>query len=93
VGAAADADAAEHALTVQRFEAQEAERRRIARELHDVMGQSLSVIKMRLQLLRKRMVKSGSSPENIALCEAVVGDTDDALQSARRLAVVCIANP
>lgn|GEM_PF-2887277 len=68
-------------------EAQEAERRRIARELHDVMGQSLSVIKMRLQLLRKRMVKSGSSPENIALCEAVVGDTDDALQSARRLAV------
>jgi PAS domain S-box-containing protein len=68
-------------------EAQETERRRIARELHDVMGQSLSVIKMRLQLLRKRMVKSGSSPENIALCEAVVGDTDDALQSARRLAV------
>lgn len=68
-------------------EAQEAERRRIARELHDVMGQNLSIIKLRLQLLRKRLAKVNTSAENLELCDAVIGDTDNALQATRKLAV------
>jgi signal transduction histidine kinase len=68
-------------------EAQEAERRRIARELHDVMGQNLSIIKLRLQLLRKRLAKANTSAENLELCQAVIGDTDNALQATRKLAV------
>lgn len=41
-------------LSARLLEAQEAERHRIARELHDEIGQSLTAIKIRLQLLQRR---------------------------------------
>src|SRR3546814_12749458 len=42
------------------FEAQESERKRLAEDLHDSVGQVLSVIKFNLHRLRKRC---GSAPE------------------------------
>jgi signal transduction histidine kinase len=46
-------------LTGKLFGAQEAERRRIARELHDDFGQSLALLSVEIDLLRR-----GSSPSN-----------------------------
>ena len=69
------------ALSRRVLQAQESERRRVAIELHDELGQSLTAIKINLQI-RERI--GGPSPaelkaENIAI-------VDNALQQVRRLA-------
>lgn len=43
-----------HTLSRQLIEAQEQERRRLARELHDETGQALTAVKLNLQALRQR---------------------------------------
>jgi PAS domain S-box-containing protein len=70
------------ALSRRVLQAQESERRRVAIELHDELGQSLTAIKINLQV-RERI--GGPSPaelkaENIAI-------VDNALQQVRRLAL------
>ena len=64
------------------LEAQETERRRVAHELHDELGQALTAIKINLQT-RVRFqggAADGSDIENIRILE-------DALQQVRRLAL------
>jgi signal transduction histidine kinase len=69
------------ALSRRVLEAQELERRRVAIELHDELGQSLTAIKINLQMADRFKDQSPSelNQENIRIVE-------DALQQVRRLA-------
>ncbi|MBV5299203.1 MAG: response regulator [Rhodoferax sp.] len=69
------------ALSRRVLEAQELERRRVAIELHDELGQSLTAIKINLQLSERFKDQSpvDLNQENIRIVE-------DALQQVRRLA-------
>jgi signal transduction histidine kinase len=69
------------ALSRRVLEAQEIERRRVAVELHDELGQALTAIKINLQLSERFKEKAppGINLENIRIIE-------DALQQVRRLA-------
>lgn len=58
---AEDARRIEHARSLALLEAREAERRQIARELHDELGQTLSAVKMAIESLRG----SAESPERL----------------------------
>ena len=65
--------------------AQEDERRRISRELHDEMGQALTAIKLNLQILITTL-----PPENKSQLEQVneiIALTNTSLQEVRRLAM------
>lgn len=70
------------ALSRRVLEAQELERRRVAIELHDELGQSLTAIKINLQLCERFKDQSPGdlNQENIRIVE-------DALQQVRRLAM------
>jgi len=69
------------ALSRRVLEAQEQERRRVAVELHDELGQSLTAIKINLQMAERFTDQSPAdlNQENIRIVE-------DALQQVRRLA-------
>lgn len=70
-------------LSTRLLEAQETERRRIARELHDQIGQDLSVIKINLQTMQRLPGSAVVSPhvdETLRVVEGV-------LQTARNLSV------
>lgn len=59
--------------------AQEAERKRIAMELHDELGQALNVIKLQLRVLEQgSMDRSGG-------CEALLKYTDQVIEDVRRI--------
>lgn len=73
------ANAELEALSQQLIHAQEAERRRIARELHDQIGQVLTALKISLQLLEHRQA---SDPKAVRTCIELV---DEALNQARNL--------
>jgi len=70
------------ALSRRVLEAQEMERRRVAHELHDELGQSLTAIKINLQARERFKDRSPTelNAENLRIVE-------DALQHVRRLAV------
>lgn len=71
-----------HTLSRRILETQETERRRVAHELHDELGQALTAIKINLQL-RERLQKHSPdelNTENLRIVE-------DALQQVRRLAL------
>jgi len=69
------------ALSGRVLEAQETERRRVAHELHDELGQSLTAIKINLQAYERlaQEVPDGITAENIRIVE-------DALKQVRGLA-------
>ena len=69
-----------HRLSARLVRAQEDERRLIARELHDEVGQALTAVKMQLALARRSMPDA----EARAIDEARA-ITDSALQSARQI--------
>ncbi len=69
-----------HRLSAQIVRAQEDERRLIARELHDEVGQALTAVKLQLSLLRR----AGGTHPAAAIDEAR-SIVDAALQSARNL--------
>lgn len=75
------ANAQLQSLSGRLLEIQEAERRTLARELHDELGQSLSAIKINLQTLQRFPVPE---PEQLAACAAMV---DEALQNTRSLSL------
>lgn len=69
-----------HRLSARLVKAQENERRLIARELHDEVGQALTAVKLQLAVARRSLPEGPAG----ALDEARV-ITDAALQSARQL--------
>jgi signal transduction histidine kinase len=71
-------------LSAQVLEAREEEKTRIARELHDELGQLLSAMKMDLGWMRERM--PGADPE-LSLKAQKMGETlDQTVNSVRRIA-------
>jgi signal transduction histidine kinase len=69
-------------LSIKMIRAQEDERRRIARELHDEVGQALTAIKVELSLA-ERMATGAGGPT--ALLTSAKNITDGALHSVRDL--------
>lgn len=80
VAANADNAAQLHRLSARLVRAQEDERRLIARELHDEVGQALTAVKMQLALARRSVPDADAR----AIDEARA-ITDSALQSARQI--------
>ena len=81
---AAEQQLRDHALRLQSMshqllEAQESERNRIARELHDQAGQLLTVLKIKLEMLERKAGAEAVAPE-IAECTQLAADTLDQLR-------------
>ncbi|MGB3201031.1 MAG: PAS domain S-box protein [Nodosilinea sp.] len=72
-----------HALSRQLLEAQETERRFLAHELHDEVGQALTAIKLNLHRL-DRIVKAPQANAPLQDCLSIV---DEALQQIRNLSL------
>jgi signal transduction histidine kinase len=75
------------AVDLQRFSArllhaQEEEQRRIARELHDEVGQTLSAVKMELTVAGRRLDRTGSGADLLA---DALSSVDSALRTVRDL--------
>ncbi|TLN19756.1 sensor histidine kinase, partial [bacterium] len=64
------------------LDAHEEERRRLARDIHDGIGQSLLGLKLRLQMLASK-VKSGFAPAPETF-ESLVGSADSIIEEVRR---------
>jgi len=75
------------ALTHRLLSVREEEAARIAQELHDELGQELSVLKIELERVRRKIQASGSplSHEAVALVEEIGERVDSAVQSVRRI--------
>jgi signal transduction histidine kinase len=69
-----------HRLSGRLVQAQEDERRLIARELHDEVGQALTAVKMQLSIARRSV-----PPQETAAIDQSRDAVDAALQSARQL--------
>lgn len=67
-----------HTFSRQLWLAQEDERRRIQRELHDESGQRLMALRLRLELVRRRLPAGQTPPLNAALRE--VDETADGIR-------------
>lgn len=67
-------------LSARLLRVQEEERRRLARELHDSAGQTLTALKIELAELEKRLQAQQSAPENFA---QIVSLADQALREIR----------
>ncbi len=72
-------------LSIKVVEAQEEERRRISRELHDEMGQALTAIKLNLQMLLVSLPEGDDFLREQV--EEVIRLTNDSIQEVRRLAM------
>lgn len=64
--------------------AHEEERRRIARDIHDSVGQSLAALKLRIQMIASRAGKNGSIPAESL--DAASTAASDAIEEVRRVA-------
>lgn len=69
-------------LSARLLQAQEEEQRRIARELHDEVGQALSAVSVELCVARRRIERAGGNP---ALLADAQSSADSALRSVRDL--------
>lgn len=70
------------AVSIRLMRVQEEERARIARELHDELGQLLTAAKLELSPLLKNV----AAPESIARVQRVVALLDQTVESIRRIA-------
>ncbi len=67
----------------------EEERTRIAREIHDEFGQMLTVLKMDLALMERKLLESGTDgtpPETFTEIESITNLIDGIIRSVRRIA-------
>lgn len=69
--------------SLRAIEAQERERARLSRELHDQIGQALSALALRLRLLLQQHAISEHDPQVVALSEIL----DDVLEQTRSLSL------
>jgi two-component system sensor histidine kinase UhpB len=69
-------------LTVRITQAQEDERRRLARDLHDDVGQALTIMKMRLGMAEKALPEDSAAREKLDVLKTLL---DDTLQTVRGL--------
>ena len=72
-----------HTLSRRLLEAQESERRRIARELHDQIGQALTAVKINLQTIQRLPDPASSA----AYLEESIETVERALQQVRNLSL------
>jgi signal transduction histidine kinase len=70
-------------LSSQLLIAQEHERKRIAREIHDGLGQSLSAIKFRVESVLQEISKSGD--KRAVTLEGIVPIIQESIEEARRI--------
>jgi signal transduction histidine kinase len=63
--------------------AQEDERRRVARELHDDLGQRLAALKLSMHLFEQELRRD--SPPSLGRLEVLVGDVDRMIAEVRRI--------
>jgi PAS domain S-box-containing protein len=70
-------------LSSQLLTAQETERKRISRELHDELGQSLTVLKLRLNFIEKNLFKDQTDLRQE--CEIGVHNINRLIENIRRL--------
>jgi PAS domain S-box-containing protein len=70
-------------LSSQLLTAEETERKRISRELHDELGQSLTVMKLRLNFIEKNLLKHQT--ELMQECEYGIQYIDQVIENIRRL--------
>jgi len=72
-------------LSSRLLNAQEMERKRISMELHDELGQALSVTKLRIRAIEKGL--SEGQPEIREECEELLGYMDHVIEDVRRLSL------
>lgn len=72
-----------HALSFQLLSAQERERSRISRELHDELGQALAVLKLRLRFLEKHLATEQEDLKKE--CQQSIQYVDQVIEEVRRL--------
>jgi signal transduction histidine kinase len=65
------------------LDAHEEERSRIARDIHDSIGQSLLALKMRVQMLASRVSAGGEVPSSTTF-DSVAGDISGIIEEVRR---------
>jgi PAS domain S-box-containing protein len=70
-------------LTARLLSIQEQERRRVARELHDELGQALTVLKMHLVAIEEQL--SLDQQHQRATCEQMLSYIDTVIENVRRL--------
>ncbi len=70
-------------LSSRLLEGQEAERSRISRELHEEFGQALTLIKLRVGLIEKKLRRDQHGLRD--LCAQTLSQIDDAIKDVRRL--------
>ncbi len=71
-------------LSARLLNAQEVERRSIANELHDEIGQALTAVNLKLHVLGKRLANGTATAEDVAACMAI---GDHALAQVRNLSL------
>lgn len=70
-------------LSSQLLTAQEKERRRLSRELHDELGQALMVLKLKLESIQRAL---GTDQERLkGECDEVIGYVNEVTENVRRL--------
>jgi PAS domain S-box-containing protein len=70
-------------LSLHLLRTQDEERRRIGRDLHDSLGQYLSVLKMKLDALKTAAIEKGAGdPDELAECSQL---TEDAVREVRTI--------
>ncbi|MGV3569940.1 MAG: sensor histidine kinase [Ramlibacter sp.] len=63
------------------FQAEEAERRRLARELHDELGQELALLQMWLKTARNGELDAGARTQALADCDSLAGGLMERVRS------------
>ena len=72
-------------LSTRLLTAQEDERRRVSRDLHDTIGQSLSAVKFTIENVLQEIREEGSSDKGLQSLESTVRMVQEAVEEVRRL--------